>query len=55
MDLSQLLRQADRELGKLDIYSTRILNIDLSRGGYVLKEAIQLSLARAASISEKMG
>ncbi|HEY5510072.1 MAG TPA: Fic/DOC family N-terminal domain-containing protein [Prolixibacteraceae bacterium] len=39
MEVLQLLSQADRELGRLDIYSNYIPNIDLFIGMHVLKEA----------------
>ena len=41
MQLIQLLGQADRELGKLDMYSEYIPNIDLFISMHVLKEATQ--------------
>ena len=43
MGLLQLLGQADRELGKLDMYSETIPNIDLFIRMHVLKEATQSS------------
>jgi len=43
MSLLQLLGQADRELGKLDMYSEYIPNIDLFIRMHVLKEATQSS------------
>lgn len=43
MNLLQLLGQADRELGKLDMYSEYIPNIDLFIRMHVLKEATQSS------------
>ena len=43
MGLIQLLSQADRELGKLDMYSEYIPNIDLFIRMHVLKEATQSS------------
>lgn len=43
MELIQLLGQADRELGRLDMYSEYILNIDLFISMHVLKEATQSS------------
>ncbi len=43
MDLIQLLGQADRELGRLDMYSDYIPNIDLFISMHVLKEATQSS------------
>ena len=43
MALLQLLGQADRELGKLDMYSEYIPNIDLFIRMHVLKEATQSS------------
>lgn len=43
MELIQLLEQADRELGKLDMYSEYIPNIDLFIQMHVLKEATQSS------------
>jgi len=39
MELLQLLGQADRELGRLDMYSEYIPNIDLFIRMHVLKEA----------------
>lgn len=41
MELIQLLGQADRELGKLDMYSEYVPNIDLFISMHVLKEATQ--------------
>jgi len=43
MELIQLLGQADRELGRLDMYSDYIPDIDLFISMYVLKEATQSS------------
>jgi Fic family protein len=43
MELIQLLGRADRELGRLDMYSDCIPNIDLFISMYVLKEATQSS------------
>jgi len=43
MELIQLLSQADRELGKLDMYSEYIPNVDLFISMHVLKEAKQSS------------
>lgn len=43
MELIQLLGQADRELGRLDMYSDYIPNIDLFIKMHVLKEATQSS------------
>jgi len=43
MELIQLLGQADRELGRLDMYSDYIPNIDLFINMHVLKEATQSS------------
>lgn len=43
MTLIQLLGQADRELGRLDMYSDYISNIDLFISMHVLKEATQSS------------
>jgi len=43
MDLLKLLGQADRELGRLDMYSEYIPNIDLFIRMHVLKEASQSS------------
>lgn len=43
MALVQLLGQADRELGRLDMYSNYIPNIDLFISMHVLKEATQSS------------
>jgi len=43
MALLQLLGQADRELGRLDMYSEYIPNIDLFIRMHVLKEASQSS------------
>ena len=43
MTLIQLLGQADRELGRLDMYSEYIPNIDLFISMHVLKEATQSS------------
>jgi len=41
MEVLQLLSQADRELGRLDMYSNYIPNIDLFISMHVLKEATQ--------------
>lgn len=43
MEILQLLSQADRELGRLDMYSNYIPNIDLFISMHVLKEATQSS------------
>ncbi len=43
MDLLNLLSQADRQLGRLDMYSEYIPNIDLFISMHVLKEATQSS------------
>jgi Fic family protein len=43
MELLNLLSQADRQLGRLDMYSEYIPNIDLFISMHVLKEAIQSS------------
>lgn len=43
MELFQLLSQADRQLGRLDMYSEYIPNIDLFISMHVLKEATQSS------------
>lgn len=43
MEVLQLLSQADRELGRLDMYSNCIPNIDLFISMHVLKEATQSS------------
>lgn len=43
MEVLQLLSQADRELGRLDMYSNYIPNIDLFISIHVLKEATQSS------------
>lgn len=43
MELIQLLGQADRELGRLDMYSDYIPNLDLFIRMHVLKEATQSS------------
>ncbi|KWT73766.1 toxin Fic [Candidatus Magnetominusculus xianensis] len=43
MELIQLLGQADRELGRLDMYSDYIPNINLFISMHVLKEATQSS------------
>jgi Fic family protein len=43
MELIQLLGQADRELGRLDMYSECIPNVDLFIRMHVLKEATQSS------------
>ncbi len=43
MEVLQLLSQADRELGKLDMYSNYIPNVDLFISMHVLKEATQSS------------
>jgi Fic family protein len=43
MELIQLLGRADRELGRLDMYSNYIPNIDLFISMHVLKEATQSS------------
>lgn len=41
MEIMQLLSQADRELGRLDMYSNYIPNIELFISMHVLKEATQ--------------
>lgn len=41
MEILQLLSQADRELGRLDMYSKYIPNIELFISMHVLKEATQ--------------
>ncbi len=43
MEVIQLLSKADRELGRLDMYSDYIPNIDLFTSMHVLKEATQSS------------
>jgi len=43
MEVLQILSQADRELGRLDMYSNYIPNIDLFISMHVLKEATQSS------------
>jgi len=43
MEILQLLSQADRELGRLDMYSKYIPNIDLFISMHVVKEATQSS------------
>ena len=43
MELLDLLSQADRQLGRLDMYSEYIPNIDLFISMHVLKEATQSS------------
>ena len=43
MEILQLLSQADRELGRLDMFSKYIPNIDLYISMHVLKEATQSS------------
>ena len=43
MELIQLLGRADRELGRLDMYSEYIPNVDLFIRMHVLKEATQSS------------
>jgi len=43
MEILQLLSQADRELGRLDMYSKYIPNIELFISMHVLKEATQSS------------
>src|SRR5690606_10681916 len=43
MELLQLLSQADRQLGRLDMYSEHIPDIDLFISMHVLKEATQSS------------
>lgn len=43
MEILQLLGQADRELGRLDMYSKYIPNLDLFISMHVLKEATQSS------------
>ncbi len=43
MEILELLSQADRELGRLDMYSKYIPNIDLFISMHVLKEATQSS------------
>ena len=43
MEILNLLSQADRQLGRLDMYSEYIPNIDLFISMHVLKEATQSS------------
>ena len=43
MEIQQLLSKADRQLGRLDMYSEYIPNIDLFISMHVLKEATQSS------------
>ncbi len=43
MEIVNLLSQADRELGRLDMYSNYIPNIDLFISMHVLKEATESS------------
>lgn len=43
IDIITLLSKADRQLGRLDMYSEYVPNIDLSISMHVLKEAIQSS------------
>ena len=43
MELIQLLSKADRQLGRLDMYSEHIPDIDLFISMHVLKEATQSS------------
>ena len=43
MEILQLLSQADRELGRLDMYSKYIPNVELFIRMHVLKEATQSS------------
>ena len=43
MEILQLLSQADRELGRLDMYSKYIPNVELFISMHVLKEATQSS------------
>ena len=43
MEVLNLLSQADRQLGRLDMYSEYIPNIDLFISMHVLKEATQSS------------
>ena len=43
MEIQQLLSKADRQLGRLDMYSEYIPNIDFVMSLHVLKEATQSS------------
>ncbi len=43
MDLIQLLSEADRQIGRLDMYSEYVPNIDLFINMHILKEATQSS------------
>jgi len=43
MEVVQLLSKADRELGRLDMYSNYIPNIEMFISMHVLKEATQSS------------
>ncbi|MBA3985871.1 MAG: Fic family protein, partial [Flavobacteriales bacterium] len=43
MEIQQLLSKADRQLGRLDMYSEYIPNIDLFISMHILKEAAQSS------------
>jgi Fic family protein len=51
MELLNLLSQADRELGRLDMYSEYIPNIDLFISMHVLKEASQSSKIEGTKIN----
>jgi Fic family protein len=53
MGLLQLLGRADRELGRLDMYSEYIPNIDLFIRMHVLKEASQSSKIEGTQTTKK--
>ena len=53
MKLLHLLSQADRELGRLDMYSEYIPNIDLFISMYIYKEATQSSKIEGIRVSIK--
>ena len=53
MELLNLLGQADRHLGRLDMYSEYIPNIDLFISMHVLKEATQSSKIEGTQTSIK--
>ena len=55
MEIQQLLSKADRQLGRLDMYSEYIPNIDLFISMHVLKEATQSSKIEGTQTTRSSG